>query len=644
MAGIVSPIVDPIGSGASSTSTQFSNNDIQWDVAINGVPFLLDTSPDKPLNRKTVQLEREKLDSAPYSGGWSLGFWWQRQQNSFHSGSGQTFLDGFEPTSVYFSFDTDRMKAARFLRSRGIDPWTEGKVSLLKDTDKILTVASQSPHMIGGNDGTHDVLIVADGTTLTRYAAGSGTTVSWGGTGTILSLATDGTNYYAADATGVYKGTLAGGAGSLVWNTGSSQVVLGWVKSRLVGCIGQSLYELVGTGPALPSTPKFTVSESGWTWTDIAEGPNAIYACGYAGHHSAVYKFILDTSGGVPTLTTGITTAELPPGEKVLRMQSDMMSFMALGTSKGARVCDFSNDDIQTGSLSVEGEVRAFVGRGDFLYCGYNDPYYTDATGLARMDLGSSIGFRQYASANDLRANNYQNGVDAYVTGTVVDACLYGDLIAFLVAGQGVFVENATRLVSEGNLLCSRINYGTTKQKLFKRIGFRCEGTGGTVAVHAALNKEDFGSMLTTLDMATSTAADDVTITNRPADYVTLEFVLKPKVGDSTVGPTLLSYTLDSLPAVRRQREVQLPLKCYDFEEDRVGNRTGSPGFALSRIKSIEAAEDASNTVTVNYLSRTGEQVLSETVEVVNTAFYQQEKPTDDEYWGGTLVVTLRTV
>lgn len=79
-------------------------------------------------------------------------------------------------------------------------------------------------------DGSTDVYFHAASTTLSRETSGGTTAVTWGGANNIESLTTDGSNYYAADSVGVYRGTVAGGAGSLIWNTGTAAPVIKWVK------------------------------------------------------------------------------------------------------------------------------------------------------------------------------------------------------------------------------------------------------------------------------------------------------------------------------------------------------------------------------------------------------------------------------
>jgi hypothetical protein len=168
-----------------------------------------------------------------------------------------------------------------FHSSKGVNPWVPGELTLLRAT-ALKNGASVETLVLGAIDGSTDIFLHAEGTTLTRETAAGSAAVTWGGSGTITSLAEDGESYYAADSTGIYKGTLAGGAGTKVWNTGATTVI-GWVKQRLVAGIGNKIYELVGgTPPTLP-TELYEHPSTSWRWTAVAEAPQAIYAAGYAG-------------------------------------------------------------------------------------------------------------------------------------------------------------------------------------------------------------------------------------------------------------------------------------------------------------------------------------------------------------------------
>lgn len=162
--------------------------------------------------------------------------------------------------------------------SSGVDVWTPGQVSLLP------AMAAYRTGILGG--GVSHMMSVngdvwyANGSNLVRTSGGSSTTVTWGGTGTILSITHDGTNYYVVDASGIYTGPVSlASNGTLLWNVPAtmSNACLRWVKDRLVFgaggmTSGNAIYELTGTGPALPS-PIFTHRASRITWSQIVESP-----------------------------------------------------------------------------------------------------------------------------------------------------------------------------------------------------------------------------------------------------------------------------------------------------------------------------------------------------------------------------------
>jgi len=156
--------------------------------------------------------------------------------------------------------------------SSGLDVWTPGEVRLLPAMESYVTgiTGGGVSHMMGVNG---DVWY-ANGSNLVKRSGGSSTTVVWGGTGTILSITHDGTNYYVVDTTGIYKGPIGLGTdGALLWNVpaGMANACIRWVKDRLVFgaggmTSGNAIYELTGTGPALPA-PIYTHRAPRITWS-----------------------------------------------------------------------------------------------------------------------------------------------------------------------------------------------------------------------------------------------------------------------------------------------------------------------------------------------------------------------------------------
>jgi hypothetical protein len=128
------------------------------------------------------------------------------------------------------------------------------------------------------------------------------------------------------------------------YNTDSEKVVLAWVKQRLVACIGESVYELTNAKGSLIHylLPVYTHPNADWNWTSISESGSAIYAAGYAGGNSAIYKFTLDTTGVMPTLTSGVIAAQLPTGEIINKIEY-YLGYLMIGTNKGVRAAEISD-------------------------------------------------------------------------------------------------------------------------------------------------------------------------------------------------------------------------------------------------------------------------------------------------------------
>ena len=230
-----------LGAPSSSGST-YENTSNQYDCAIAGLPFFLGPSKDYPYKRETAQYRKQQIDQQKEPGEQTLTGWWLRSQSSFHYGAGIRYEEPIQGETVGY----------RFNKSAGVDVFNIGKVTLLPDVTKLSTTVTGSPIMVGGTDTNGvDVVIWADGSNLYRTtAAGTTTTLTWGGSTTILSVTQDGTNYYAAGTTDIYKGPLTGAtSGTSIFTYPSavnpaSHAQLGWVKQRIIAGVNNYLYEV----------------------------------------------------------------------------------------------------------------------------------------------------------------------------------------------------------------------------------------------------------------------------------------------------------------------------------------------------------------------------------------------------------------
>ena len=229
-----------IGSAANSGSV-YENVANNYDVAIGGLPFFLGPNQTYPYKRETAQYRKQQIDQQKEPGEQTLTGWWLRSQSSFHYGAGIRYEEPIQGETV----------GLRFNKSAGVEVFNIGKVTLLPDVVSKSTVTN-TPLMVGGTDTNGvDVVIFADGAGLYRVtAAGAKTTLTWGGSGTILAVAQDGANYYAANATGIYKGPLTGGSsGTSVFTHPASvgtvtSVSMNWVKQRLIAGVNNYVFEV----------------------------------------------------------------------------------------------------------------------------------------------------------------------------------------------------------------------------------------------------------------------------------------------------------------------------------------------------------------------------------------------------------------
>lgn len=636
--------LQPIGKPPAVTAL-YQNKDNVFDVAVGGEPFFLAASDKYPYHRETASYKRQQLDLTQAPGEQTFEGWWLRSQSSWHLGAGINYLEPLQGEDVIY----------RFNKSNGVDVWTPGKLSLLNDVDPKFSL-SDKINLMGTIDGNGiSNLFVSDDSTLTRIGPTGptgpivNTTVNYGGTGSdISSLTQDGTNYYAANSTGIYTGLLTGsGTGSKIWNTGSNKVTMNWVKQRLFAGIGRSLYELAGgstpssPAPVLPSVT-YQHPNPNWTWTSITEGPTAIYASGYAGTSSAIYKLTITETGsgagGVPTLAQAVTAADFPDEEHVTSIGTYLGKYMMIGTNKGIRVGVIDTaGNIAYGGLTYaqnnNNHVTGFAFRDRFAYATVTNDI-DGKSGLIRIDLSAPNSDGLYPWANDLSAG---------VSGDCRGVAYMGETgrLAFTVAGSSVYLENLDRKVASGYLDTGAMRFNTMEKKHFKLVKLRVGAPlNGPVGL-ATIQKD--GTLTSVITITSDSMADQDFTTNitTPQEQLALRFTLYRNSDDNSLGAELVGYQAKALPAIRRTRSISIPLMCYDFEQDRYNIITGYEGRAWNRLSGLETIEANGDIITIQDFT-TGEQVEG----WIEKVAFDRVSAADRRFqgFGGIIYVQVRTV
>ena len=631
MAGIVARPPFPLSGRTASASSSFALEGVQYTYALGGMPWLTAINDERKMTRAGAPVRKDQIDQQQIPGEQSLASWWLRSQQTFIGGQGLLYQDP----------STDNQYAMRYGESVGINPWVNGKFSLLKETSlRISDGTADRHHLVGWNDGT-DRYWSAVGNVLKSDTGSATTTITWGGANTIRSLTSDGTAYFAADNVQIYKGT-GNGAGAAWTATGTTAVVCRWVKGRVMVGLDNLLYE---TNAAGTKTLKFTHLNSAWTWTDMAEGTNAIYASGYAGSQSGIYKLMLDSTGAVPALASGgVLAAQLPRGEVVHSMTTYLGAFVGIGTSRGFRVGEIDdNGDLKYGPLLIENSngVKSVAAYDRFFFVAATNAIESKS-GLYRVDLGQPIQDNggspsvRYAYATDLQSKQ---------TGEVSAVTLLGNSsrMVFAVIGQGSYLESATVLESTGYLKTGRVRYNTLEPKIYKSVTVKTPSSlFGSVAV-SVIDPGGADTSIVTASEGSSLEIKDV-ILAAPAtavEWVQLKLSLTRSAGDTTKGGEVHGWQLKAMPGAVRQRIFTIPFLCFDKEKDHSGQTLGFEGRALARLEQFEQIFARGDAVSFQDLRNARSYLV-----VIDDYRYEQsaQPGTNASNYGGVLWVELRTI
>ncbi len=417
-----------------------------------------------------------------------------------------------------------------------------------------------------------------------------------------------------------------------------TNAVMEFTKERIVACINNKVYEISTTATALP-TAVYTHPVDDFTYTSITSSGAAIYVTGFSGTQSNIQKFTLASNGTMPTLTSAITAAEMPSGERIYKI-AYYLGYMLIGTTKGIRVAAVSDDgSLAYGPLIWENNqpVYDFAFRDKFAWAATG---VEDEPGTIRIDLSTQIAplvfpyaYDTYAATGD---TTRETTACAFINGT--------DRLAFTtnykVTNGAVYIESASRLVSSGYLQTGYVRYNTLENKIFKLLQARIDTTNGGLTIKSI---DGVGTEYSIGSFTQGQDVPEVTISYPalPQEYLGFSFTLTRSTTDNTQGPIFTGYQLKSLPSVPRQRLIQYPLACFDRESDKFGVEVGYEGRAYDRMTDLEAIESNGDTIRIDDF-RTGESFIG----IIEELDFINRTPSDKRFsgFGGLLVATIRSV
>lgn len=648
--GLPLVLSNPVGAVSYSATAE------SYDIAINDMPFFLNTGDEFPYGRQTAQYRKQQIDQSNEPGEQSITGWWVRAQSSFHNGSGVKFYDPSVGESVSY----------RFADSKGVNVWEKGKVTLLKNvtaghvmTGPIASNGVVQQHMRSIKWSTFTGALVHDEYDVDKikvtdpsnpvhfidYNAGTDSPV--------YAICDDGITAYWITNTStkktVYKKELtltSSDANTKMFDEiGTiSNATMEYVKDRIILCADNKVYEFSTSATAIP-TPVYTQPATTHVYTSITASGPAIYIAGYNGSQSTIQKFTLSTAGVMPTLTSAVVAAELPVGEIVHKIYY-YLGYMMIGTNRGIRAATVSDQDgsINYGPLIVETSQPCydFAARDKYVWCATS---VNGEPGLIRIDLGNEIEPLCFAYANDVyyagvtghptTACCFDGNTDSNATVRMMFATAYASS-----ANGAVYVEDASTLVSSGYITTGKIRYGTLENKVFKTLKARIDNTNGGLIIKSI---DSFNTEYNIGNFSQGDFTPEVSVSYPigAQEFVSFKFDISRSSTDSTKGSIFSGYQLKSLPAVSRQRLITYPLACYDREKDSFGNQVGHEGAAYEKLALLETVENLGDTIRVEDF-RTGESYLG----LIEELQFINKTPSDKRFsgFGGILVATIRTI
>ena len=417
------------------TGTFSDENVLPHTVSLDGRTYAIDLADYRHASVQTLR-DQVVTSTEPSDLLFSADGVWSRYRISWHQGAGQQ-QDDLSDDALPF----------RFLSSTQLHVWTRNQLTLHNATSRTKTVSSATPVVCVCNTYVY----LADGNNLYRTTdLSTWATITTTGIGTIQALASDGQDLYVATTTQLVKVVGAATATSQFGTHVTGNITnVAFVGDRLLISDNNDLQEVAANGNTNSIEQHW---QSAFRWTTIFEIGSRIYAGGFAGSHSELYSFVVDSSGA---LIRGNDAAPFAHGE-LLRTAHSFGGLVILCTNKGVRFAQPGGDGSLTYGplLTAPGDVRCADSEGNLVNVGWTN-YASGRAGLASYDVSRFVGPLQPAYASDL---------SAAATGNVTGVVTLNGKTGFVVGTDGFYAEQTT-YETTGTIRSGRLYFGTVEEK-----------------------------------------------------------------------------------------------------------------------------------------------------------------------------------
>jgi hypothetical protein len=579
-----------------------------FPIAVNGRPYLIDTKSGE-FSRQFDERTRNSMDQSNEPGESSINSQglWRRSQSSWHYGAGQEYSD------------TPDAEPYRFNTSKGVNVWDANKLSLLKDTIQVVNNTDTTLQSLVAGSRLY-VTSAGDVSFYTSLTSGATACTGEPG-GNVGAMTTDGYNVFVAFAShGIHVTNTSTGAFSSYISGTDTFTKLKYVKGRLMAAAGNIIYNFTSSGG--PGAGLFPHPNTNFTWVGFAGGQNHIYAAGFSGTTSLIYKTIIKADASA--LETPTIAAQLPEGEVVTALDS-YLGYVLIGTTTGFRFASSDGDgNLVIGPLILVGQVDAFASQKQFVWFSYKNIDST-STGLGRMDISRQVSTNQPAWASDLM-----------VTGQGAIPCInmYGTRPVFTVTSKGVYAEHATNLVASGTLDTGLFRWGVIDPKFVPKWDLHTEALNGSVTLSISPDKAGY----TAIGIASTEGTSASTFNGLEPYIVDVEvrLTLTPKAG-LLLGPVVNRWMGRAYAAPFRSEIFSVPLLLHKRVNVRGRDYFFDVEDELERLRLLVSAPSV-----ISYQENNSKY----SVIVENIQWKPADSPqSPNEWdWDGTCVIIMRSV
>jgi hypothetical protein len=610
-------------------------------VAIGGVSYLVDA---QQLTRSTIPALREQRDSGTEPGENTLDATgvWVRSQTDWSYGAGQRRLD---------AADSDRR---RFRSSVGVDVWTKGQVSLLRQVDQKYTSTASNVKVHRINDGTTEYLYLSDGTDLKftqNPEAGSptwSTVTALGSPQQIVDFHSDGATVFIAYGAAAVLHEVDVGSTAQPTTLGAQTPNLVEVAAgRLIAADGNQIVELNALG-GIASGLNDTVPHAGFAWSSISGGPGGIFAAGNHDTTGAIWQIQIDTSNGQLLYPTVV--AKMPHGEEINAI-APQGSVLWVATSKGMRLAAATSAGQLTVSPVIDevGSIFCVETDGRFAWGGstagetfrFDPSVFTDTltpAWAADADSGQGANIQSIARVG---GRTYLSDVDGEVWGESGSDVKVTS--GTLTVGDVSWNVAAPKAIRTGQVRYAREQYGTGDTEYDESTftydqDLPYDGGSPTSTGQTDMTATNDDAATSTLSNMSSQVAQSFSFTRKTSQAYEIKLTLTRDTTTTTLGPVVEEWGIKALPVPPRSEEIIVPIVLAR----RVGTSRGQgapTGFSsFDEFNRLKGWMDSGEVVAYEE----GDQSVNVLVDRLQM---QPRRLSDDaKWWEGVLLVRLITV